>query len=190
MVRITLIVVSVMVAASCNNNKRVENKVISLLVEDTALHLNNGVWYYKQAVLNGTINEFYPSGTKKLTKQISNGRNEGITETWYINGKRESYRWYLNGEKDSVHSGWWPNGNIKFEYHFKEGEYNGMFTEWYKDGKIYQQVMYAKGKDLYGKGWRESGTLFMNFISKNGRRYGLNNSNFCYSLKNENVSVK
>ncbi len=118
---------------------------------------------------------------------MEDGRQQGIAKTFFENGTTESIRWYIKGEKDSVHRGWWPNGKLRFEYHFNHGVYDGMFREWYFSGNMIQQLMYENGREVYGKGWRGNGKLYMNFLVKNGRRFGLNNSNLCYSLKNEKV---
>ncbi len=161
-------------------------QTFSLLASDTALHLINGTFFYRnQHPFSGEIKELWPNDHLKSIQRITNGKQQGLTETFYPGGQRESIRWYTNGEKDSVHTGWWENGNKKYEYHFKIGVYDGLFTEWYQSGKMIQEVMYKDGKELYGKGWRESGKLYMNFVMKDGRRYGMNNSNLCYGLKQQ-----
>lgn len=175
---------------SCNKKddvKKATGKLIVVTASDTALHTRNGIIFYQSALFSGEIKDMWPNHQIKSIQRVINGKREGLSETFYPNGKKESTRWYTNGEKDSLHSGWWENGNKKFEYHFKNGNYNGLFTEWYQSGKQLQQVMYANGKELYGKGWRESGKLYMNFVMKDGRRYGMNNSNLCYGLKSEKL---
>ncbi len=108
-----------------------------------------------------------------------------MTNSFYENGNKEACRYYHAGEKDSVHRGWWLNGQPRFEYHFRKGEYNGDFKEWYASGKPYKHIIYASGKEQSGKGWRENGKFYMNFVMREGRLYGLVNPNLCYSLKNE-----
>jgi antitoxin component YwqK of YwqJK toxin-antitoxin module len=180
-----------LVMASCQENKNLENnpdKKFSIFVSDTSLRVINGILFYKEhQTFNGELKEAWPNGELKSTGSYLNGKQQGVSETFYGDGKKESTRWYSNGEKDSVHTGWWWNGNKKYEYHFRQGEYNGMFTEWYESGKMIQQVMYERGKELNGKGWRENGKLYMNFVMKDGRRYGMNNPNLCYGLKRQVV---
>ena len=178
--------------SSCNvqDSPKIKLHIFSITVSDTALHLINGELFYENQPFNGELKELWPNQKIKSLERYSNGKQQDLSETFYPNGDRESTRWYSKGEKDSVHMGWWENGNKKYEYHFSKGLYNGMFTEWYQSGKMIQQVMYANGKDLYGKGWRENGKLYMNFVMKDGRRYGMNNSNLCYGLKGEKVVEK
>ncbi|MEO8770872.1 MAG: hypothetical protein ABI402_12320 [Ferruginibacter sp.] len=179
---------------SCTENKNVKDnpgKTYSVFITDTSLHLINGILFYKdQQRFSGALKEAWPNGKLKSIEHFLDGKHEELSETFYEDGKKESTRWYSNGEKDSVHTGWWWNGNKKYEYHFKNADYNGMFTEWYESGKMIQQVMYEKGEELYGKGWRENGKLYMNFVMKDGRRYGMNNSNLCYGLKKQDVSYQ
>jgi len=156
---------------------------IGISSNDPALHLVNGTWFYKDKVpFSGAIKDLYPGGTVKSLLRLEHGKEQGYTETWYNDSRPESRRWYSNGEKDGLHKGWWPNGNKKFEYHFTNGNYNGLFTEWYQSGKMLQQVVYDNGNEVSGKGWRENGKLYMSFVMKDGRRYGLFNANLCYSV--------
>ena len=155
---------------------------------DTALHFINGTLFCQSKPFNGELNESWPNNKPKSIQRITNGKQQGLSETFYSNGSKQSTRWYINGEKDSLHTGWWENGNKKYEYHFRNGNYNGMFTEWYQSGNMIQQLMYANGKELYGKGWRDNGKLYMNFVMKEGRRWGMNNTNLCYGLKLEEVN--
>jgi antitoxin component YwqK of YwqJK toxin-antitoxin module len=175
---------------SCRNNDPSVAMAITkreLKAGDSSLHVRNGVLYQTEKPFSGTIKEFYPSQAVKSIIEMEAGRQQGIAKTFFENGTAESIRWYRNGEKDSVHRGWWPNGKLRFEYHFSEGAYQGMFTEWYFSGNMIQQLLYENGREVHGKAWRDNGKLYMNFVMKNGRRYGLNNPNLCYSLKNEKV---
>lgn len=137
---------------SCRENERaatVHSSSVTVIAGDTALHLLNGVWYYKKEdPFTGIIKEVYPDGKIKTLQPIQSGMQQGFTETYYTNGSTESKRWYTKGEKDSLHTGWWEDGNKKYEYHFSNGNYNGLFTEWYQSGKMIQQVLYENGKEI------------------------------------------
>ena len=152
---------------------------------DTSLHLVNGVWFYQQKTFSGTIETDYPSGMLKSKQTFYDGKEEGQLETFYVSGEKDSRRFYHKGEKDSINQGWWINGNPRFEYHFKNGVYEGDFKEWYASGKAMKYIIYHGGREQSGKGWRENGKVYMSFIMRDGRLYGLINPNLCYSLKNE-----
>ncbi len=152
---------------------------------DTALQLKNGVWYYKQVPLIGNIQTYFSNGILKGTHTIYKGKEEGLSITYYENGNKDAIRIYHDGEKDSVNTGWWMNGNLRFEYHFKAGVYEGDYKEWYENGNPAKHIVYHEGKEISGKGWRMNGKVYMSFVQRDGRLYGLINPNLCYSLKNE-----
>lgn len=158
---------------------------IEVLSVDTALHMINGVWFYQQKPFSGTIKTYFTSGALKSTQSFYDGKDEGLLTSYYEHGTKDSERYYHNGEKDSINQGWWPNGKHRFEYHFKNGIYEGDFKEWYVSGKPLKHIIYHAGKEQSGKGWRENGKMYMSFVVKDGRLYGLINPNLCYSLKNE-----
>ncbi len=179
-------------AVACSRTeKRADTKSLAFAVTDsvrlpdTAFQIKNGYALLHQKMFNGTTVEYYSSGNLKLSVAYIGGLEEGYTHAFYENGQPEYERNYKQGEKDGIHKGWWQNGNKRFEYHFAKGVYNGDFTEWYEDGKIAKIIQYNNGKETAGKGWRNNGKPYMNFIVKDGRRYGLVNAQLCYSIKNE-----
>jgi hypothetical protein len=152
---------------------------------DTSLHLVNGIWFYQQQTFSGTIVSYFSANHLQARKTYYKGKEEGWQYTYYENGNKDSKRYYHGGEKDSINQGWWLNGNPRYEYHFKDGAYEGDFKEWYMSGKPIKHITYHKGKEQSGMGWRENGKVYMSFVMKDGRLYGLINPNLCYSLKNE-----
>ncbi len=152
---------------------------------DAGLILANGVWLYQQKPLTGFIETCFLAGSLKSRQSFYQGKEEGLFLSYYEEGSKDARRFYHKGEKDSINQGWWPNGNPRFEYHFKNGVYEGDFKEWYQSGQPFKQILYHNGKEQSGKGWRENGKVYMSFVVKEGRLYGLVNPNLCYSLKNE-----
>lgn len=166
------------------------NKIISAAYQtyestDTGLHWKNGYWYKSGDLVTGKIIEHYLDSGIKTIINYKQGKEDGWKKCYYPGGTLAEQRYYINGEKDSLHSGWWPNGNKRFEYHFANGVYDGDYLEWYQSGKRLKYIHYTKGIEDSAKGWRENGKLYMNFIVRNGRRYGIENSNLCYTIKNE-----
>ena len=151
---------------------------------DTSLHFSQGYWVRRNAVLTGLIISRYPDSSLQMTTPYVGGKEEGWKYSYYPGNILAEKRYFHQGEKDSVHYGWWPNKNKRFVYHFSKGTYNGDFTEWYERGNPYRHIHYTKGVEDWAKGWRENGKLYMNFIVKNGRKYGIENSNLCYTVKN------
>ena len=158
--------------------------LLSVNKTDTSLRVINGSYFYRQQLFSGVITELYDNGAAHHKTSCGNGKEEGWTWMFYPDGKLSEKRYYHLGEKDSVHTGWWQNGNPRFEYHFTMSIYNGDYREWYNNGSAYKHIHYTNGTDDRGNGWRENGKLFMNYTMRAGRRYGIINSNLCYTLKN------
>lgn len=191
--KVVVYMILVIVVFACNTNEKSlkkENKISALPTDTVVLttqnsNFANGILMVRNKPFSGVaVTHFDSSKQIASIQSFFNGKEEGWLYTFYANGKKESQRYFVNGEKDSVHTGWWDNGNIRFEYHFKKGNYDGLFKEWYQySGKLLKEIVYENGNDISGKGWRENGKLYMNFVNKNGRRYGLQNAQPCYSIK-------
>lgn len=173
--------------------KAIKNEVVKMptipalivKVGDSLLHFNNGFWLYNNQPFSGTLLQYHPNSTISNQQTFFNGKEQGWGVTFYSDGAIESKRYYTKGEKDSVHYGWWYNGNKRFEYHFKQGTYHGDFKEWYETGEPFKHIIYDNGTERKGLAWRRNGKLYLNYVMQNGRRYGLINSDLCYSLKDE-----
>lgn len=172
---------------SCKNSSSVRTTDQTLDARDMRLQSKRGSLFFNDQLFTGITEEKYPDGKVRMLTHFKDGKEEGVAETFYENGEKESHRIYTAGEKDSIHTGWFPGGKMKFEYHFSKGNYDGAFREWYPSGAPAREMMYANGKELSGKEWRENGVLYTNFIWKGNRRYGVVNANMCYGVEKGKV---
>ena len=193
----TFFLIVILFFTACHQQRKLPNDATGLLhlnASDSHLAFKNGYWYYHGNPFSGIIVERFADNSVYKKTNYKKGKEEGEQNVFYPGGRLCEKRKYHLGEKDGEHVGWWSNGNKRFEYHFANGVYNGDYREWYESGKPLKHIHYAEGIDDRGKGWRENGKLYMNFTVKNGRRYGLNNSNLCYTVSNGNgeyvVSLK
>lgn len=165
-----------------------ENEIVipalTVDITDTALRFSDGYYYFRKKLFSGVIVEYDSYNNIHRRTGYWQGKEEGVACTYYPGGSLCEERHYHAGEKDGVHTGWWENGNLRFEYHFLNGGYDGDWKEWYSNGQVYKFLHYTKGIDEWGKGWRENGKLYMSYVMKDGRRYGLINPNLCYTVKN------
>ena len=150
---------------------------------DTSININNGIYYYQGKPFSGHLIERYSTNEIHHHRSFFNGKEEGWQYQYYPNGSISEKRFYEAGEKQGAHTGWYDNGSIRFEYHFNKGAYDGEYKEWYASGQLYKHIHYTNNNDDWGKGWRENGKVYMNYVQKNGRRFGLINSNLCYTVK-------
>lgn len=158
---------------------------VTVNVSDTALHLVNGVYYYRGSLFAGYINSFYGGGSLESRSGYLNGKLEEVQHTYFLNGKMQSERRYKKGEKDGTHYGWYDDGTNRFEYNFSAGMTVGVNTDWYADGKMWRKAQYENGNEVRVQAWRTNGKLYANYEVRGGVIYGMNNSNLCYTLKNE-----
>lgn len=177
---IDLLILAAMMLA-CN---RPQSETV-VLASDSGLVQMGRFLVYNNEKFSGDVIERFVSGQDKSVQHFENGLLEGKSKSWFPSGATETERNYHNGEKEGLHRGWWPNGNLRFEYEFSKGLYNGTFKEWYEKGMPLNLFTYKNGEEVSAVGWRENGKTYINFIVREGRKYGLTNARLCYSLKDE-----
>lgn len=151
---------------------------------DLRLRFMNGVLWYGTQPFSGVLVENYPNGRVQSKSEYQRGQKHGAEWMWYPTGKMYWKRNYQNGEKHGIHQGWWSNGQTKFLYHFVNGRYEGDAQEWYENGQLAKSQHFAQGVETgEQRAWRENGKLYVNYVMKNGKRYGLFNSRLCYKVK-------
>ena len=187
--RIVYLFIAVLII-SCTYNREPDVERIfgvSVSATDSSLQFLNGVLYRSGQLFSGSVLQRNEEGKVNAQTSYYNGRQEGWSYTYFENGAMSEKRYYHLGEKDSVHKGWWQNGKPRFAYQFKAGKYDGYFREWYASSPKYKEVHYTNGKEDWAKGWRENGKVYMNFVVKDGRRYGIENSNLCYLINKDSL---
>jgi len=159
---------------------------ITIVENDSVLKLQNGVYYLDNKPFSGYLKSTYNTDTLKSIATYFQGKQHGVTKTFFPNGKLESERNYRNGIGYGRHFGYWQNGNMKFDfiYHFDKRE--GVQTQWYESGSKYCELSFTDDRENgMQRAWRENGKPYINYEVKNGVRYGLQKSALCYTLKNE-----
>jgi antitoxin component YwqK of YwqJK toxin-antitoxin module len=189
---------------SCNPSSKQDNESIvvknykvditgipkdTVFVTDKEVTLVNGLYYYKNKPFSGIIKELYTAG--KVKKQISvyKGMLHGTYRSFYEDGKPWEIRSYKNNLSTGKHYGFWvETGNPHFEYNYYEEKMEGLQKKWYKSGKPFLFLNYVNDReDGLQKGWRENGKLYLNYVTKEGFRYGLQKAALCYTLRNEKL---
>jgi antitoxin component YwqK of YwqJK toxin-antitoxin module len=165
-----------------------ENKSHYVIIDATDSHLrrSNGILYLNNLPFTGTLQEFFENRKLKSQAFYVNGKEDGITTTWYSDGKKASERVFRKGQKEGEHKGWHQHGNLSFRANFKNGIYEGILEEWHENGQPSRLKHYKHGQeDGLQQAWRENGKLYINCQVVKGRYYGLRGSELCYSVKNK-----
>lgn len=151
-------------------------------VDSTSSRLSeiNGVVLVDHRPLNGHVFEHFADGTVKRDASYRDGKLQGLTRGWHLNGQLDYSRTYFAGLEEGTHEGWYENGSRRFEYHFSRGVSEGVSKQWYSNGRPYTVFHFENGQEVgQQQMWDTDGKLRANYVVRNGRRYGLPGSVGC-----------
>jgi antitoxin component YwqK of YwqJK toxin-antitoxin module len=189
-----------LISCANKNNERVPSPV-SLIIDtsqipkDTVLleklKLDNGIYYLNNKSFSGYIKAQYNSNQTSSIGAYLNGKQEGVTTTFYPSGKMRDSRSYKNGMAFGRHYGYWENGHLKFEFIYVNDKREGINKQWYISGKPYAFLTFKDDKE-HGmqRAWRENGKPYINYEAIDGNRYGLQKSALCYTLVDEKIKTR
>lgn len=187
----------------CGKNENAKNSGSKILFEnvdvskipntivfknDSSLKLLNGVYHLGGKPFSGFIKEYYENDTIKCIGSYLNGKQQGTTKTFFLNGKLDTERRFKNGKAYGKHVGFWENGNMMFEFMYYNDKREGIQKQWYESGSKYFELSYSDDRENgMQRAWRENGKPYINYEVKDGERYGLQKSALCYTLKDEKI---
>lgn len=156
---------------------------------DKALLLNGaGLYLLKGKPFSGIISGSNSDNIIHSYTSVLNGEKHGIYRSYYSTGAPFEVRQYKNNLATGRHYGYWENGNMKFDFLYYREKKAGYFKKWFSDGKPYLFSNYTDDhEDGLQQGWRPNGKLFLNYVAKNGRTYGLQETALCYTLLDEKL---
>lgn len=74
----------------------------------------------------------------------------------------------------------WPNGKVRRSFDLAGGVRHGEYRTFTIDGKPYELKHFVRGReDGLQQAWDDRGQLYLNYVMKDGRRYGLVNAKPC-----------
>ena len=129
--------------------------------KDRVQHGEEIVYYETPSFLPSTL-------TPKLSINWYEGKIQGLTKTWYPDGKKESQREMSSNEKHGLLMAWYQNGNLMMveEYdrdkltrgeYFKKGdkfpatqinEGEGTATMFDPEGNFVRKITYSQGRPI------------------------------------------
>ncbi len=85
-----------------------------------------------------------------------------------------------NGRRNGIVETYWPNGHIRTRVQYADDVFHGEYRTWTIEGKPYEVKHFAYGREI-GKqqAWDSDGKLYLNYEVKGGRRFGLANAKPC-----------
>jgi antitoxin component YwqK of YwqJK toxin-antitoxin module len=156
---------------------------INIDTESELLIRKRGVLYYEGLPFSGNITSWHKAGKLASRAPFLEGKEHGLSEAWYPNGTKQFERIYEYGIKTGIHKGWWETGQPKHIRHLANDVFEGSVKEWYASGQPFLDLNYVKGQEAGSqKAWKSDGRIKVNYVAKNGRKYGLTGVKNCISL--------
>lgn len=160
---------------------------ITIAADSLEWDKKTGIALWQGNPFTGTAVVFQDT-TKVAATSYQEGRKEGMSQKWFLDGQLSYKGFYKKGKQDGVAKTWWKNGNLRTKSHFKEGVAHGLQLSWYKSGTPFTAIQLVDGKEEgLQKAWRENGKIYNNYEAKNGRIFGLKRAALCYELEEEVV---
>ncbi|MBL0024076.1 MAG: toxin-antitoxin system YwqK family antitoxin [Saprospiraceae bacterium] len=155
---------------------------IFISTSDTALHNNNGTWFYKNLKANGYIIE--KKGDALIAKlPVVDGKENGIALGWFETGEKRYERSFINGDRDGTHKIWYKNGQLGNVNFYKNDKLEGEQISYFESGNLWQSLHYVNGyEEGKQKTWNDSARVINNFTVKNGKLYGVIGRYDCMSV--------
>jgi hypothetical protein len=162
----------------------------AVFVRDTpgVLERQNGRLLYHGRPFDGYFLEFFPTGDTASVGGFVRGKEEGIAKSWYPGRRLRETRFYRAGRKTGRHLGWWDSGVPKFEFNFQNDLHEGPARTWYADGSPDSDFFYQNGYESGAqRAWYPDGTLRLNYVVREGRKYGLTGVKNCETVWDSTV---
>jgi antitoxin component YwqK of YwqJK toxin-antitoxin module len=126
---------------------------------------------FKENLLDGVFEEFYPDGRTKKVVNYQNGMLHGDffefskegevllsgsyfqgekSGDWFVyrsDGSIKSEYSYQNNALDGLSTAYYPSGQVAERIPFKMGEINGVYESFYPDGRPKQRVAFVDGQE-------------------------------------------
>jgi len=103
------------------------------------------VGFNEYAVENGSVSDYYPSGTTKKEFEFVDGQQKGMITLWQENGKKEQEFFAINNIANGVYSEFFENGEPSLSVKFLNDTLNGPAIYYYPNGRISHMGKFKKG---------------------------------------------
>ncbi|GAB4022102.1 toxin-antitoxin system YwqK family antitoxin [Spirosoma koreense] len=142
-----------------------------------------GSSFIQNKPITGVLFSINTQGDTLFRVPFFGGKENGKALFFYPGNRIREERFFVNGWKEGTHRGWYENGRPMFEYHFHDDLFESSYREWFPNGKLFRNMHYEKGQESgVQQSWSVTGTIKMNYVIKNDRRYGLLGTKNCRNI--------
>lgn len=136
----------------------------------------DGLMYYMDLNIpySGKCIDYYKNGEIRTVSIYSNGKENGLRESFYENKIKQSEELYTNGVKNGAFQTWNDQGKIKSKGQYLQNIPEGKWETFFDNGQKQSEKNYSAGK-LNGnsKSWFENGKPETEKNYKEGKLEGL-----------------
>jgi len=101
--------------------------------------------FYANGVINGPYAEYYPNGQASLISAFLNGKQHGVSKSYYENGTLKEEVTHKDGVKTGKMTQYFPNGKASLIAMFANDEPSGAYTDFYENGNKKREGKLDKG---------------------------------------------
>jgi len=130
-------------------------------------------YYSSDGKKDGVHNTWFENGQKKFSHTYHNGKLNGQSSIWYRSGQKKESGVYKNGEPHGYFTYWNENGQRREDGSFHDGQKEGLYTYWHNNGQKRQEILYKNGK-RNGETivWWPNGQKKKTGVNKDGKPFG------------------
>jgi hypothetical protein len=122
-------------------------RILARLLSGISLTL---VLVFAASAADKPVVENFADGTKKLTYSVNPaGEKQGVLNEFFPSGKRRVTTTYNNGKKNGAHTELFESGKVQLRANYLNDEYHGKLQELAEDGTTIRTATYRNGK-LHG----------------------------------------
>jgi antitoxin component YwqK of YwqJK toxin-antitoxin module len=101
--------------------------------------------YYINGIKNGLSTSYYEDGKESRSEYYLNGQLNGLSEVWHANGRKSSEGSYINGEPDGKQVAWYEDGKLNAIHNYKNGRLIGWQRSFNEDGTLLYETNLKNG---------------------------------------------
>jgi hypothetical protein len=91
------------------------------------------------------IKQYKSGGHIAMETNFKNGVKDGLSKTFYANGKIRGTTWYKNGLREDSSKWFYEDGHLFRSTPFRRDTVDGIQVQYYRNGKIKARIGYEKG---------------------------------------------
>mgnify|MGYP000073596716 CR=1 FL=1 len=127
-------------------------------ITDKNSYYNIAQYWHKRINSSQSVLKKYEDILSSFEKNYKDGKEDGKSIEWYLNGQIKSERNYKEGKKDGNWTEWYKNGQLKIEKNYKNDKFDGKFTWWHENGQKWLEANYINDECVSGncdfyEGW-------------------------------------